>query len=195
MNQPLFFQTPPVLPNPYATDRSLRSHLHRLLGEAIHKEIEPSFQEMGALSSGSMLPLMERAERNPPKIVHYSSYGRRIDTIEVEPAWYELGKIAARTGLIAIPHERKHGWRSRVHQYALLHLYTPSSAFFSCPLAMSDGAVAALRAHGDGEYAQRAIHHLTSRDPEEAWTSGQWMTEKERRRRCVQVQQRILVYP
>jgi hypothetical protein len=35
-----------------------------------------------------------------------------------------------------------------VVQHALLHLYGPESATFSCPVAMSDGA-AALLAHPD----------------------------------------------
>jgi alkylation response protein AidB-like acyl-CoA dehydrogenase len=58
----------------------------------------------------------------------------------------------------------------------------------SCPAAMSDGAARLLQIHGGsggggggGEREQvfrEAYRHLTSRDPAQAWTSGQWMTER-----------------
>jgi alkylation response protein AidB-like acyl-CoA dehydrogenase len=174
-----FFQEAPVLTDTYEGDHSLRLQLRRLLGPAVMGAVEPSLKEMGARAVGELLGLAARSEGNPPRLVQYGPYGRRVDRIEVEPAWLKLGEVAAEAGIIALPYERAHGWRSRVHQFALLTLYTPSSAFFSCPLAMSDGAVAALKKYGDGEYARRAIQHLTSRDPAAAWTSGQWMTEKE----------------
>src|SRR5262249_53887971 len=54
----------------------------------------------------------------------------------------------------------------------------PSSAFFSCPLAMTDGAARALEIYGDNPEHKTTFQHLTSTDPEKFWTSGQWMTEK-----------------
>src|SRR5690606_7979343 len=48
---------------------------------------------------------------------------------------------------------------------------------YTCPLAMSDGAARTLLGSGEGETIARALPRLTSRDPAQAWTSGQWMTE------------------
>jgi alkylation response protein AidB-like acyl-CoA dehydrogenase len=42
---------------------------------------------------------------------------------------------------------------------------------------MTDGAARTLSDAGNTELAARALPHLTSRDPREFWTSGQWMTE------------------
>jgi alkylation response protein AidB-like acyl-CoA dehydrogenase len=42
---------------------------------------------------------------------------------------------------------------------------------------MTDGAARALIAAGNQALIERAVPHLTSRDPREFWTSGQWMTE------------------
>jgi alkylation response protein AidB-like acyl-CoA dehydrogenase len=42
---------------------------------------------------------------------------------------------------------------------------------------MTDGAARSLLDSGNRELAERAIPHLTSRDPSTFWTSGQWMTE------------------
>lgn len=180
MTDQTFFQTPPTLTNTYLQDRGLRAHLKRLLPEDVLRDIEPELEAMGELAAGPMLPLAEHAEANPPRLIQYGPYGRRVDRIETAESWKEMGRIAAKAGIVAIPHARRHGAASRIHQYALLHLYSPSSATFSCPLAMSDGACAALsRYAADTEFAQRAIAHLTHRDPDLAWTSGQWMTEKE----------------
>jgi alkylation response protein AidB-like acyl-CoA dehydrogenase len=42
---------------------------------------------------------------------------------------------------------------------------------------MTDGAARTLVASGNAGLIERAVPRLTSRDPERAWTSGQWMTE------------------
>lgn len=65
-------------------------------------------------------------------------------------------------------------------------MYNPSSGLFGCPLAMTDGAAYTLRhilqsANGGGKnrvLLSEAFAHLISRESAEAWTSGQWMTEK-----------------
>jgi alkylation response protein AidB-like acyl-CoA dehydrogenase len=64
-----------------------------------------------------------------------------------------------------------------VHQLALVYLFDASSDVYTCPLAMTDGAAATLRAHG-GPCAERALPRLVDRDPDRAWTSGQWLTER-----------------
>jgi acyl-CoA dehydrogenase len=179
MNQPKFRQPAPSLPHQFRSDTSLRSQLKRLLDEDVRAEIEPELDELGGLAAGEMMPWARQAEDNPPTIDHYGPYGDRIDRINLSAGWKALGRYAAQFGIVAVPHERKHGWMSRVHQYALLHLYQPSSANFGCPLAMSDGAVAALGRYGEGAWADEARERLMSRDPDHSWTAGQWMTELE----------------
>jgi alkylation response protein AidB-like acyl-CoA dehydrogenase len=109
--------------------------------------------------------------------VPYDAWGRRVDRIETSDAWRELDRIAATEGIVATAYERAHGAHSRIHQFARLYLYAPSSALYSCPLAMTDGAARFLEVHGD-ESVRPVFAHLTSRDPNEFWTSGQWMTER-----------------
>ncbi|KAL4422251.1 hypothetical protein ABPG77_009726 [Micractinium sp. CCAP 211/92] len=106
-------------------------------------------------------------------------------------------------GLVAAAYERRQGRHSRVVQMAKLYLFGASSGLYNCPLAMTDGAArlcemllaatpgAAGKGDGtrpdskgqqaDGELPAalaEALSHLTSRDPAQFWTSGQWMTEK-----------------
>ncbi|MBC7371357.1 MAG: acyl-CoA dehydrogenase family protein, partial [Bdellovibrionaceae bacterium] len=125
-----------------------------------------------------MLVWADEAEKNPPRLVPFDPWGRRIDTIETSSAWKALEKVAAEEGLIAAGYERKFGEYSRSYQMAMLYLYHPSSSFYSCPLAMTDGATRAIELYGDDYLKSKPFRHLTSRNPQEFWTSGQWMTER-----------------
>lgn len=172
-----FRQEPPVLGNQYQDDDALRGYLRRVLPDEVLSEIEPSLIEMGRFS-GDDLYRMQLADRlNEPRLTQWDAWGNRIDHIEITPLWKVAEKIAAEHGLVAIPYEQKHGRYSRVHQAALAYLFTPSTDIYSCPLAMTDGAARTLLNSGNQELIQRAIPHLLSRNPEEFWTSGQWMTE------------------
>ncbi len=135
---------------------------------------------MGELAATEMFDLaaaMDTREKEP-RLVPFDAWGNRVDHIETAPEWERLGAISAEKGVVATAYERAHGEHSRVHQFALAYLYTPSSALYSCPLAMTDGAAKTLLVHGDQDLIDRAVPRLTSRDPEHAWTSGQWMTER-----------------
>src|SRR6185369_9374815 len=59
------------------------------------------------------------------------------------------------------------------------YMFHPDSAWFTCPLAMTDGAARAIELYGDERLKDRALTRLLSRKPSEFWTSGQWMTERE----------------
>jgi alkylation response protein AidB-like acyl-CoA dehydrogenase len=79
--------------------------------------------------------------------------------------------------LVATAYEKQNGRFSRLHQFALAYLFTPSTDIYSCPLAMTDGAAKTLLASGNQDLIDEAVPHLTTRHPAQFWTSGQWMTE------------------
>ncbi|HEX2187321.1 MAG TPA: acyl-CoA dehydrogenase family protein, partial [Longimicrobiaceae bacterium] len=171
-----FLQEPPRLGNQYDDDRALRSLLARLLPAGVLREVEPSLREMGRISA-ELYPSQLDDRLAEPRLTQWSAWGERIDHIEPTPLWREAERIAAEHGVVAAAYERAHGRWSRLHQLALAYLFTPSTDIYSCPLAMTDGAARTLLASGNGELVRRAVPHLTSRDPAELWTSGQWMTE------------------
>lgn len=173
-----FFQEAPVLEHPFNSDRILISALKRLLPSAVFNEVEGELKRFGSKVLEEMEPLSHEAEANPPVHVPYSPWGKRIDEIKVSRAWNRLHEIAAEEGIVANGYDRKYGEYSRVHQFAKLYMYHPSSAIYSCPLAMTDGAARVLEVFGTDELKNKAFKHLTSRDPETFWTSGQWMTER-----------------
>ena len=124
------------------------------------------------------------AEAHPPVLHQYDGWGDRVDRVEVSPGWERLRVAAAEHALVALPYlpEARETWgaRARVVQHALLHLYGPESAVFTCPVAMADGA-AALLSRSDVDPAVRDpwLARLISTDPATAVTSGQWMTESQ----------------
>ncbi|HJQ52287.1 MAG TPA: acyl-CoA dehydrogenase family protein [Gemmatimonadaceae bacterium] len=172
-----FFQDGPRLGNQYDDDRVLQSYLRRHLPTAMFDEIEPNLRRLGERVATDILEIGDAAEREAPRHVPYDPWGRRIDRIETSDAWRQLDRISATEGIVATAYERAHGALSRIDQFARLYLFAPSSALYSCPLAMTDGAARFLEVHG-GPETRQVFDHLTSRDPEYFWTSGQWMTER-----------------
>ena len=173
----LFQQPPPALGNQYHDDRVLRSYLTRVLPPDVFSQIEESLAEMGRLAGGELYELQLADRLNEPKLTQWDAWGNRIDTIELTPLWRRAERIAAEHGVVATAYEQKHGSFSRVHQCALAYLFTPSTDIYSCPLAMTDGAARTLLNSGNQALIDRAVPHLITRDPNEFWTAGQWMTE------------------
>ena len=172
-----FQQTPPTLGNQYADDRVLRSYLARVFPADALREIEPSLIEMGRLAGDELYQLQLADRLNEPQLTQWDAWGNRVDEIELTPLWRVAERVAAEHGVVATAYERKHGSLSRVHQCALAYLFTPSTDIYSCPLAMTDGAARTLLFSGNETLIERAVPHLTTREPSEFWTAGQWMTE------------------
>jgi len=172
-----FQQQPPSLGNQYQDDRVLRSYLARALPAEVLHEIEASLIEMGRLAGGELYQMQLADRLHEPVLTQWDAWGNRIDQIELTPLWRRAEIIAAEHGVVATAYEQRHGKFSRVHQCALAYLFTPSTDIYSCPLAMTDGAARTLLGSGNQSLIDRAVPHLTSRNPQEFWTSGQWMTE------------------
>ena len=172
-----FTQAPPGLGNQYTGDRALRSCLARALPADVLSAIEPGLVAMGEAAGGELYQLQLADRPHEPVLTQWDAWGHRVDRVEPTALWRRAERIAAEEGLVATAYEHSHGLCSRIHQFALVYLFTASTDLYSCPLAMTDGAARALLASGNAALIGRAVPHLTSRDPREFWTSGQWMTE------------------
>lgn len=171
-----FVQAAAELGNQYRDDRVLLSFLRRSLPAAMHATIAPELDELGAHAALAWQRERERSAREP-QLTHWDSQGNRIDRIELTPTWVESREIAARLGLVAAGHEATYAEHGRIHQFALVYLHHAASAFFTCPLAMTDGAATCIQASGNQELLARAWPRWLSRDAATFWISGQWMTE------------------
>ncbi len=173
-----FQQTPPRLPSAWTGDRALRESLRWYVGDELFEAAEPELQAMGELATAERtIALALRAEQEPPRHIPYSTWGARVDEIEVSPAYLELGRLGVARGVTALPYESSpYGDSARLVWGALVMMWGPSSALYSCPVAMTDAAARTLLLHGASDDLE-VVHRLTTRDTSRAWTSGQWMTE------------------
>jgi alkylation response protein AidB-like acyl-CoA dehydrogenase len=173
-----FLQTPPQLPDAWMSDPLLRESLAFSLGEDVFMQAAPLFREMGHLVvAPQTLALAARAESEPPEHIPYSPFGERIDEIRVSDAYVALGRLGVELGVTALPYEAEpFGDKARLVWAGLMSMWGPSSALYSCPVAMTDAAARTLLEHG-GDAEKDVVRRLTTRDADEAWTSGQWMTE------------------
>jgi alkylation response protein AidB-like acyl-CoA dehydrogenase len=172
-----FVQAPPATPRMWSEDWLLRSVLARKLPKDVLEALRPQLSEMETLAAEKLAPMQAEDREREPALTQWDAWGNRIDRIEVTPLWREAERIAASHGLVAVPYERAHGRWSRTHQFALVYLFHPVTDVYTCPLAMTDGAARALLDAGNQALIARALPRLTSRDPQQFWTSGQWMTE------------------
>lgn len=177
MNIKPFNQPAPQLGNQYDDDRVLRSYLKRVLPAEVMVEVEPALREMGRLAGGELYELQLTDRLNEPVLTQWDAWGERVDRIEVTPLWKKAQRLAAEFGVVAAAYEQTYGRFSRLYQFALAYLFHPSTDVYTCPLAMTDGATRTLLNSANEELINRAVPQLTSRDPAQFWTSGQWMTE------------------
>lgn len=171
-----FFQENPVLKNPFVEDALLRGYLKRHIPqEAILSDLCAFGQHVAKEVDG----WGRECEVNPPRLVHFDPWGRRVDHIVTSHAWKRMKDLSAQEGLVAIGYERSFGEWSRVYQMSKLYLFSPSSGLYTCPLAMTDGAAKVIQSLGVSWPVEDAYSRLTTRHPERFWTSGQWMTERQ----------------
>lgn len=175
---PNFFQDFPAPPDLWAVDRALQAELRRRLPADVQTKVAPRLEAMGHATAGELDQLAREAEAQEPVHVPYDPWGRRVDDIRMAPAWDKLKAFSARHGIVAVGYDSSLGEHRRVVQAALLHLFSASSAIYSCPLAMTDAAARVLLDIAPAEVRDRLVPRLLSTTPETFITSGQWMTER-----------------
>ncbi|TMD41786.1 MAG: acyl-CoA dehydrogenase [Chloroflexi bacterium] len=173
---------PELLPkNTWLADPALRSLLTRWLAPAAFDRAEPLLAEMGRAAACELLSWGDACERQPASLRQFDGWGNRIDEVVYPEAWRQIAGVAARSGLVALAYEpeslNSFGADARLIQAALCYLFAPSTATYLCPVAMTDGAARILA--GPIGPAHEVFGHLVSRNPQTAWTSGQWMTERQ----------------
>lgn len=172
-----FIQSPPQLGNQFQDDWWLRAWLDAELPAALLQAERPLLDEIGQRAGGEWYALQQADRLNEPRLTQWDPWGERIDRIELTPLWQQAKAWAAEYGLVAAGYDADLAEYARTIQFARAWLFIPSTDFYGCPLAMSDGAARILSDAGNAALAERALPHLLARSGEKFWTSGQWMTE------------------
>jgi acyl-CoA dehydrogenase len=169
-----FLQDAPQLAHPYRSDRLLIALLDRVLPPARRAALDA---DLDALADYALVAYERstHSTRRKPVLTQWDAWGRRVDRIELTATWLEGADITTRHAILAAGHE-PHEY-ARLEQFTRAYLYHVASEFYTCPLAMTDGAATALKASGTQALIDRALPHFLSRDANQFWLSGQWMTE------------------
>jgi len=173
-----FIQEQPRHENAFLSDRFLVRVLERMMPLGVYNAVKEDLIQFGNRVSSDIWDLGQECAANEPYLHKTSAWGRRVDELVTCEAWKQQKRISAEEGLVAIAYDREVGEFSRLYQVCKLYMYSPASGLFSCPLAMTDGAAKTFESNGLLPAHQDIFSHLTTRDPEKFWTSGQWMTEK-----------------
>lgn len=169
-----FLQDPAQLAHPYRSDRVLLSLLDRALPADRRAALDADLDALGTYAQMAW----QRAgttTRRKPVLTPWDAWGRRVDRIELTTAWQEGPGLTTRHAVLAAGHAPSE--HARLEEFVRVYLYHLASEFYTCPLAMTDGAATALKASGNQALIRRALPHFLSRDTTSFWLSGQWMTE------------------
>ncbi|KAL4927351.1 putative acyl-CoA dehydrogenase [Aspergillus undulatus] len=180
------FTRPAPLENTYTSDPALRRILEWYLPHTHLTSLEPQLTRLGEEAVSEQIKEWSAdAERNQPYVKGYNVWGEQyeVDRLVTSEGWKRLKAWGQGHGVVALGYEPTYGRERRLAQYAVNYLFSPSSGLTSCPISMTDGAALILtneikrRNLIESHPFHSTLRRLLSRD-NDAWTSGQWMTER-----------------
>ncbi|KRX10929.1 Acyl-CoA dehydrogenase/oxidase, N-terminal and middle domain [Pseudocohnilembus persalinus] len=184
-------QEGPHLGNQYLEDQALQDYIKDFVPEKILKTVETQKKgliELGQAAAGPLQAAADDCELTPPRLQLADAFGKKNNQLAVGWGWKEQKQFAARFHVVGSAYVEGQGLEpyQRFLQSVRMFLYHPSSGMFGCPLAMTDGCAYVLSNllkdpnlnQKVRQKVQKTFNHLTSNDPQQFWTSGQWMTEK-----------------
>jgi putative acyl-CoA dehydrogenase len=135
-------QPPPLEPyNLLQSDRALREALSRERAEWAESDLAALGKTLGETET---IRLGFEANRNSPLLHAFDRYGHRIDEVEFHPAWHRLMTIAVEAGLHTSPWAEPRAGAHVARAVGTYMLAQVESGVY-CPIAMTYGAVPALR--------------------------------------------------
>ncbi|KAL6415166.1 putative acyl-CoA dehydrogenase AidB [Ilyonectria robusta] len=188
-----FFQKPPVLENQVYDDATFQRCFKLFLPGNVARKVEAEVAELGnEVLSDKVFAWVTDAEHNKPylKGSGRDAFGQWRGDLVTGEGWRGLQDFGLAHGIVAAGYDTPYGSFSRPYQFLRIQLWTASCANVTCPSAMQDGAARLLQTHlstpalasklsaEEKKVFENAFQHLISRDPSNAWTSGQWMTER-----------------
>ncbi|KAI1409306.1 hypothetical protein F5Y13DRAFT_203721 [Hypoxylon sp. FL1857] len=172
-------------------DPVLARILHQYLPSEAREQVGASIHKLSRrVLEPSVLHHAVEAEVNVPTLHPLTTFGavNKTDPLHTSTGWKALKAIGVEEGTVAIGYDKAAtNYNRRVAQFGINHVWSHTSAMTMCPMSMTDGAATLLSRHlddPDGDQPGRqavfteAYRRLVSQDPQQSWTSGQWMTER-----------------
>ncbi|CAE6522347.1 unnamed protein product [Rhizoctonia solani] len=172
-----FQQQPPPSLHPFLDDPIYPTLVKRLFPQSLYATVAQELSRFGDDINGYIRDLSKYVE--PPTLVQYDHFGRRIDQLKTSEGWRQLKQVAAKEGMVSIAYDRAtYGPLARTLMFIKTCLWTGDSHLVGCPMAMTDGATRVLELLGTLHMKEQLLPRVLSRDPHFAYTAGQWMTER-----------------
>ncbi|MBX7057538.1 MAG: acyl-CoA dehydrogenase family protein [Leptospirales bacterium] len=170
--------------NFYDSDPALRDLAEEnAAGDAPYAaDLEHHLSGYGALCGGILNDLAEAAHKEGKYgyVEQFDRAGNRIDRVVYCTEQLELRRISYEYGICNLDFhpDWKHRF-SMFHRMALAYLANLNGeAGFTCPLAMTDGMIRALKALGAEEQQQRYLQLVAARGSASHFMCGQYVTER-----------------
>src|SRR5579871_2519336 len=175
----MFIQSgPDQAGNLFKTDAFLLGMTRRYLTDDAYLLMLPKLLNLGDEVLHRVRFWGEQAEKNPPTLENFDAFGRRIDRLSVSHGWLRLKKFAALNRFVAMGYDKKLRKMGRCAQAAAQILFSAYSSTYSCPLAMTDGAIKLLGEHAPKSIRDHIVNVLLGKEEGISATCGQWMTER-----------------
>ncbi len=171
--------------NFYELDLLLQKIIHRYSETYLpeHKQdMIEHLREYGKLVGGILNELTEKCHREGKygEIWHYDKVGNRIDEVVYSSEQMEARRISYEHGVVNLDFHKnwKHPFTS-LHRYALAYLMNLNGeGGVSCPLAMTDGMILALKKLGTDSQKERFLPLVAGEDSKSYFMAGQYVTER-----------------
>ncbi|RSM10897.1 hypothetical protein CDV31_007025 [Fusarium ambrosium] len=175
-----------TLPPQLADDHALSQVLGYFVDQDVLARYTEDLQRLSCdVLSREILDSLADAERNPPSVTKWDTWGRPINQLVTSSGWKRLRAFEVSRMGLGIASDKTLGYNGRVLQFARYHLWAGSSGSSTVQTGLSDGASRIL--HGQllrpelspalQSILMGAVKRLCTSDLVSNWTSGIWMTE------------------
>jgi alkylation response protein AidB-like acyl-CoA dehydrogenase len=146
------------------------------------KDMINHIREYGRLVGGILNDLTDQCHKEGKygEIKHFDKVGNRIDEIIYSVEQNESRKISYEHGVVNLDFHKnwKHPFSS-IHRYALAYLMNLNGeGGVSCPLAMTDGMILALKKIGTPSQKERFLPLVAGENSSSHFYAGQYVTER-----------------
>ncbi len=171
--------------NFYEMDSGLQRVLDRYtrdFSEDHRSALKKHISDYGSLCGGILneLTLASHKEGKYGELVKYDRAGNRIDEIVYCREQTESRRISYEHGVVNLDFHKD--WKfsfAAVHRYALAYLMNMNGeGGVSCPLAMTDGMILALKAIGTEEQKKKYLPLVAGEGSRSHFMAGQYVTER-----------------
>lgn len=164
--------------NLFRADSFLQAVSKRYLPADAYLLVVPKLEILGEEILQRVKAWGDEAEKNPPKVKNFDEFGNRIDELSLPGGWQKIKQFSLLNRMVAVGYDKKLQGANRCAQAAMQIMFSAYSANYSCPLAMTDGAIKVLQVSAPTNLREKIVNAMIGKDEKSPITCGQWMTER-----------------